>query len=101
MLAIKIIIIIKDSNVHEFHRSNLLMLSPDSSFSYVLNHYATNSLFQVAAPDGVNASVFDVVADTEVIGFSIPEQPIVANLSTPVRITLQSFRGRSGLVSSL
>ena len=67
---------------------------------YVLNHYIEPVLFPLLEPDGVNASEFDMVTDSEVIGFTIPGPPIV-NLSRPVRYTVQSLRGRRGEVRPL
>lgn len=73
---------------------------PEMDFSYVFNHYATNVFFQVTPPEDMNASDYDIVADTEVLGFSIPEEPNITDLRMPVRITLQSLRGRRGEVCS-
>ncbi len=65
---------------------------------YVFNHYNEPVLFPLVIPDDVNASEFDMVADSEVIGFTIPGVTIM-NLSKPIKYTVQSFRGRNGLVS--
>ena len=99
-------LLIGGDEMTELNRSNATTIAippnafPDSNFSYVLNHYATSVLFQLAIPESVNSSEFNVIVDTEVIGFLIPEEPNVSNLSMPVTITLQSFRGRNGEVST-
>lgn len=71
---------------------------PEFEFSFVFNHYVTSVFFPLSRPDNVNESDYDVVTDTEVIGFTIPEEPNITNLSMPVRIILQSMRGRRGEV---
>lgn len=65
----------------------------------MFSSYSTSVLFQVVKPDDVNESDFNLVADTEVLGFSIPVVPKVTNISMPIRITLQSLRGRREEVS--
>ena len=70
----------------------------DTNGSYLLNLYNTPVLFPILQPDSVNVSAReDVIADTQVIGFSIPGQPNITNIS--VNITLQSLMGRVGIVS--
>lgn len=63
----------------------------DMDSSYVLNLYSTPILFPVLV---LNESDFDLVPDTEVIGFSIVGEDNVTN--TSVTITLQSLLGRQG-----
>ncbi len=62
--------------------------------SYVLNLYSTPILFPILMPLDANESDFDLIADTEVIGFSIAGKDNVTNIS--VSITLQSLKGREG-----
>lgn len=66
---------------------------PEDS-SYVLNLYSTPILFPILMPLDANESDFDLIADTEVIGFSIAGKDNVTNIS--VSITLQSLKGREG-----
>ena len=65
--------------------------------SYIYNLYREPVLFQVVRPETMNASEFDLVTDTEVIGFSIPQNLTITNLSKPVVISFQSLRARRGL----
>ena len=69
----------------------------DVDSSYVLTLYSTPILFPVLPPEDTNESLFDVIADTQVIGFIIPQVPNVTNVT--VKITLQSLQGRNGTVS--
>lgn len=66
--------------------------------SYVFNHYNGPMLFPLVMPDDVNASEFDIVADSEVIGFTIPGTTVLNLTSTPIKYTVQSLRGRQGKV---
>lgn len=66
---------------------------------YVFNHYREPVLFPLLAPDDVNASEYDTVTDSEVIGFIIPGEPVM-NLSTPIKYKVQSLRGRKGMVNT-
>lgn len=103
---------IADTNSTEFEDSNITIIqssieipvdafSDFEEYSYVLSYYATNVFFQVTPPEEANASDYSIEADTEVIGFTIPDEPNITNLSMPVIITLQSMRGRSGKVRIL
>lgn len=71
---------------------------PADDSAYVFNFYASSILFQVVKPDDVNTT-FDIVTDTEVLGFLIPDDTNITNLSMPVTITLQSMRGRNEKVT--
>ena len=94
---------IEDSNITIVESSIQVPMEafPDSEFSFVLNHYATSIFFPLATPEGFNESEYEMVTDTEVIGFTIPEEPNITNLTDPVVIVLQSLRGRNGEVSYL
>lgn len=66
--------------------------------SYVFNHYNEPSLFPIVIPDDVNMSEFDRVADSEVLGFTIPGTTVTNLNTTPITYTVQSLRGRRGEV---
>lgn len=72
----------------------------NKSQALVFTAYQTPVLFQVVPPVELNRSSYDFEADTNVLGFSVPDKTFV-NLSSPVQITLQSFRTRQNLVSDL
>lgn len=109
--TIVLVKLITDANSTELKDSNVTIIQssieipvdvfPDSNFTFVLNHYATNVLFPLNSSEFniVNSSEFNIVTDTEVIGFGIPEEPNITNLNMPVKITLQSLRGRRGEAS--
>ena len=63
----------------------------------MLNLYSKPVLFPVLRPTDVNASDFDLIADTQVVGFSIAGVDNVTN--TSVIITMQSLMARDGIVS--
>ena len=98
------------SNSTEYNEtSNITIIQPmiqvprnvlvqDEETSYILNYYSTPNLFQVVVPPNVNASDFNRTADTEVIGFTIPNYNIT-NATDPIRISFQSLRAREGKVS--
>ena len=72
----------------------------DDEVGYVLTFYSTPSLFQVRAPEGVNKSDFEFVADSAVVGLTINRNNTeLTDLTEPVVITLQSLRALRGQVS--
>ena len=74
-------------------------VSNDDEVGYVLTFYSTPSLFQVKAPEGVNKSDFEFVADSAVVGLTINRNSTeLTGLTEPVIITLQSLRALGGEV---
>ncbi len=66
---------------------------------YVFTFYSTPSLFQIKAPEGINESDFEYVADSAVVGLTINRNNTeLADLNEPVSITLQSLRALRGEV---
>ena len=70
----------------------------NSSEALVFTSYKTPALFQVVPPNEMNRSNYDFVADTVVLGFTIPDRNF-SELTNPVIITLQSFRASQNMVS--
>ena len=72
----------------------------EDEVGYVLTFYSTPSLFQIKAPEGVNESEFEFVADSAVVGLTINRNSTeLTDLNEPVFITLQSLRALQGEVS--
>ena len=88
---------------------NITITAPPEVFNvsadmvgYVLTFYSTPSLFQVKAPEGVNKSDFEFIADSAVVGLTINRNNTeVTDLTEPVVITLQSLRALRGEVCAL
>ena len=86
---------------------NITIAAPPEVFNvsedevgYVLTFYSTPSLFQIKAPEGVNESDFEFVADSAVVGLTINRNNTeLTDLNEPVFITLQSLRALQGEVS--
>ena len=73
-----------------------VFMQGDEDVAFVFNSYNTPNLFQNVPPP--NVSNFSIIADTEVVGLTIPNHNI-SNLSMPIKITLQSLSRRMGSVS--
>ena len=88
---------------------NITITAPPEVFNvssdevgYVLTFYSTPNLFQVKAPEGMNKSDFEFVADSAVVGLTINRNSTeLSDLTEPVVITLQSLRARTGQVCYL
>lgn len=70
----------------------------DSELRYLLTWYNTSILLQLSLPLDANASDYNFTVDSEVLGFTIPEEELT-NTSDPVILRFQSIRSRSGMVS--
>ena len=85
---------------------NITITAPPEVFNvssdevgYVLTLYSMPSLFQVKAPEGMNKSDFEFVADSAVVGLTINrDAKELSSLTEPVVITLQSLRALRGEV---
>ena len=85
---------------------NITITAPPEVFNvsngevgYVLTFYSTPNLFQVKAPEGVNKSDFEFVADSAVVGLIINRNNTeLTDLTEPIIITLQSLRALRGEV---
>ncbi len=69
----------------------------DEAVAYVFSSYNSPILFQVVTPK--NVSDYNMTADTEVLGFTLPGNNISnLNDSMAITITLQSIRALQGKV---